>query len=70
MPFFRPPLKDFRKIKLMMNPPDRRILVVTCFGHYMSHFNTLVFPAAVLLLDRRLDIDMAQVPGISFWWTA
>jgi len=51
----------------MMNPRDRRILVITCFGHFMSHYNMLVFPAVVLPLAGRLNMDMAQVLGISFW---
>ncbi|MCD4717770.1 MAG: MFS transporter [Desulfobacterales bacterium] len=51
----------------MMNHRDRRILVITCFGHFMSHFNMLVFPAVVLPLAGRLNMDMAQVLGISFW---
>ena len=33
----------------------------------MSHFNMLVFPAVVLPLAGRLNMDMAQVLGISFW---
>ncbi|MBW1797509.1 MAG: MFS transporter [Deltaproteobacteria bacterium] len=51
----------------MMNSRDRRILVITCFGHFMSHFNMLVFPAVVLPLAGRLNMDIAQVLGISFW---
>jgi MFS family permease len=33
----------------------------------MSHFNMLVFPAVVLPLAGRLNMDMAHVLGISFW---
>jgi len=33
----------------------------------MSHFNMLVFPAVVLPLAGRLNMDMAQVLGMSFW---
>ncbi len=46
---------------------ERRILLVTCFGHFMSHFNMLVFPALLLPLADRLNMDMANVLGISFW---
>ena len=56
----------------MMNPRDRRILVVTCFGHFMSHFNMLVFPAVVLPLAARLNMDMAQVGlpyTLKFLWS-
>ncbi len=46
---------------------DRRILLNTCYGHFMSHFNMLVFPALVLPLMARLDMPMAQVLSLSFW---
>lgn len=50
-----------------MTPRDRRILTITCYGHFLSHFNMLVFPAVVLPLSARLDMDMALVLGLSFW---
>jgi MFS family permease len=46
---------------------DRRILLNTCYGHFMSHFNMLVFPALVLPLTVRLGLGMAQVLELSFW---
>jgi MFS family permease len=46
---------------------DRRVLLNTCYGHFMSHFNMLVFPALVLPLSARLGIEMAQVLALSFW---
>ncbi|MBW2428310.1 MAG: MFS transporter, partial [Deltaproteobacteria bacterium] len=39
----------------------------TCYGHFMSHFNMLVFPALVLPLIARLEMSMAQVLSLSFW---
>ena len=50
-----------------MRSSDRRILVVTCFGHFLSHVNMLVFPALVLPLAARLELSMAAVLAISFW---
>ena len=50
-----------------INDRERRILTVTCFGHFMSHFNMLVFPAVLLPLTGRLNMDMADVLGLSFW---
>ncbi|MFC1527062.1 MFS transporter, partial [Candidatus Latescibacterota bacterium] len=50
-----------------MNHTDRRILAVTCFGHFMSHVNMLVYPALVLPLAARLDLEVAAVLGMSFW---
>jgi len=46
---------------------ERRILLTTCYGHFMSHFNMLVFPALVLPLVGRLKMDMAYVLDLSFW---
>lgn len=50
-----------------LDPHDRRLLLNTCYGHFMSHFNMLVFPALVLPLMARLDMPMAQVLSLSFW---
>ena len=50
-----------------LDPHDRRILLNTCYGHFMSHFNMLIFPALVLPLMARLDMQMAQVLSLSFW---
>ena len=50
-----------------MSSQDRRILLNTCYGHFMSHFNMLVFPALVLPLTVRLGLGMAQVLELSFW---
>lgn len=46
---------------------DRRILMVTCYGHFLSHFNMLAFPAIVLPLAAHLGMSMAGVLGLSFW---
>ncbi len=50
-----------------MDKREQRILVSTCYGHFMSHFNMLVFPALVLPLTVTLNLEMAQVLGISLW---
>ena len=50
-----------------MEPRERRILIVTSFGHFLSHFNMLVFPAVVLPLVSRLGMEMADVLRLSFW---
>lgn len=50
-----------------MKPQERRILVITSFGHFITHFNMLIFSAVVLPLAGRLNLDMAQVIGLSFW---
>ena len=50
-----------------MENADRRILTVTCYGHFASHVNMLVFPALVLPLTGHLGMDVAAVLGLSFW---
>ena len=50
-----------------MNSRESRILIATCYGHFMSHFNMLVFPAVVLPLAGRLKMDMAYILDLSFW---
>ena len=50
-----------------MNSSDRSILIVTCYGHFLSHFNMLVFPAILLPLSGRLGLDMADTLGLAFW---
>lgn len=50
-----------------MTSDERNVLVTTCMGHFLSHFNMLVFPAVVLPLATRLNLPLAEVLGISFW---
>jgi MFS family permease len=53
--------------KAPMNANERKILSITCFGHFMSHFNMLIFPALVLPLMQRYGMDLAAVLALSFW---
>ena len=50
-----------------MDSRELRIMFATCYGHFMSHFNMLVFPAVVLPLVGRMKIDMADILDLSFW---
>lgn len=50
-----------------MNENDRNILAVTCYGHFLSHCNMLVFPAILLPLSSALDLSMADVLDLAFW---
>ena len=50
-----------------MTCDERNVLITTCFGHFLSHFNMLTFPAVVLPLATRLNLPLAEVLGISFW---
>ena len=50
-----------------MTSKEHSILKVTCFGHFISHFNMLVFPAVLLPLSTQMGMDMGQVLALSFW---
>ena len=50
-----------------MNSRERRILLVTCFGHFMSHYNMLAFPALALPLTTMMNLSLTEVLGLSFW---
>lgn len=50
-----------------MTRSEHNVLITTCFGHFLNHFNMLVFPAVVLPLAGRLDLPLAAVLEISFW---
>ena len=49
-----------------MNTNDKNILKVTCFGHFMSHFNMLVFPAILVPLSGMLQMGLAETLALSF----
>jgi MFS transporter, FSR family, fosmidomycin resistance protein len=61
------PKNDTLEGSTVLSPIERRILLITCYGHFMCHFNVLVFPALVLPLVAGLGLPMAQVLGLSFW---
>lgn len=50
-----------------MTSSERSILVVTCFGHFMSHFNMLMFPPLVLPLARQMGLELGSTLELGFW---
>ena len=46
---------------------DTTILSVTCYGHFLCHFNMLVFPAILLPLSNRLGLNLAQTLDLAFY---
>lgn len=48
------------------DPRERKVLINCCYGHFMSHFNMLAFPAILLPLTIKLDMNIAGVLEISF----
>ncbi len=51
----------------MLNKTDRVILSVTCYGHFLCHFNMLVFPAILLPLSGLLQLSMADTLNLAFF---
>jgi len=50
-----------------VNAVERRVLAVSSFGHLVSHYNMVAFPAVVLPVAAMLNMEMAAVVGLSFW---
>lgn len=50
-----------------MNQREQAILRVTCFGHFVSHFNMLVFPAILLPLSGHLGMSLGDTLALSFF---
>ena len=50
-----------------MESSEKRIMIVTNFGHMMSHYNMFVFPNLVLPLTAILKLDLAHTLALSFW---
>ncbi len=49
-----------------MNENDKNILAVTCYGHFLSHLNMLVFPAILLPLSELLQMELTDTLALSF----
>lgn len=50
-----------------MNTNEKNILQVTCYGHFLSHFNMLVFPAVLIPLSQSLQLSLVETLSLSFW---
>ncbi|MBF0450228.1 MAG: MFS transporter [Candidatus Magnetomorum sp.] len=50
-----------------MTITERKIITITCLGHFLSHFNMLFFPALVLPLANYYGTDLSDIVGRSFW---
>ncbi len=46
--------------------PEKRILVLTCSTHFMSHMFILVFPAVAMPLVKTLGLPLEEVVKLSF----
>lgn len=50
-----------------MTSQERALLSATGYGHFLSHFNMLVFPALVLPLSKNFGLDLASTLDLGFW---
>ena len=50
-----------------MNTQERAILSATGYGHFLNHFNMLVFPALAPPLSQHFGLDLAVTLDLGFW---
>jgi len=50
-----------------MTSNEKKIITITSFGHFMSHFNMLFFPALVIPMASYHDTNVADIVSRSFW---
>jgi MFS family permease len=49
-----------------MTTTERKILTITSFGHFMSHFNMLFFPALVIPMANYYGTNVSDIVGRTF----
>mgnify|MGYP001267708838 CR=1 FL=1 len=59
-------MKLFRRMS-EFSPEEHRILLVTCPGHFFTHFFTLAFPAIAIPLTATFAMPLEEVVKLSFW---
>jgi len=59
-------MKFFRRMS-EFSPEEHRILLITCPGHFFTHFFTLAFPAIAIPLTTAFAMPLEDVVRLSFW---
>jgi MFS family permease len=59
-------MKLFRRMS-EFSPEEHRILLITCPGHFFTHFFTLAFPAIAIPLTTAFAMPLEDVVKLSFW---
>jgi MFS family permease len=59
-------MKLFRRMS-EFSPEEHRILLITCPGHFFTHFFTLAFPAIAIPLTTAFGMPLEDVVRLSFW---
>jgi len=50
-----------------MTTNEKRVIVISSFGHFMSHFNMLFFPALVIPMAHYYGSNVSDIVGRTFW---
>jgi len=50
-----------------MTRNERKIITMTSFGHFMSHFNMLFFPALIIPMANHYGTHVSDIVGRTFW---
>ena len=58
-------MKFFRRMR-EFSPEEHRILLITCPGHFFTHFFTLAFPAITIPLTTAFGMPLEEVVKLSF----
>ena len=56
---------NFQRITMTKN--EQKIITITSFGHFMSHFNMLFFPALVMPMAKYYDANVSDIVARTFW---
>ncbi len=59
-------MKLFRRMS-EFSPEEHRILLITCPGHFFTHFFTLALPAIAIPLTTAFGMPLEDVVTLSFW---
>jgi MFS family permease len=49
-----------------MNANERKIIVLSCYGHFLSHFYMLIFPSLVIPLTKYFHMSVPEILSLGF----
>ena len=49
-----------------MNANERKIIVLSCYGHFLSHFYMLIFPSLVIPLTKYFHMSVPEALSLGF----
>jgi len=54
-------------MRINMTKNEQKIITLTSFGHFMSHFNMLFFPALVIPMANYYGTNVSDIVARTFW---